>query len=121
MSDWVRPLFRATGASGEWHVPRIKGLTTTTYCGENIEGPIEVAREDKAERERCCSTCVTRLAAKSEGMMPQRPHQPMPRARKAVVKKPPAKKAVKTPAPKERRSKAPLTKRPVRRPRGRKS
>ena len=28
VSDWVRPLFRATGASDEWHAPRIKGLST---------------------------------------------------------------------------------------------
>jgi len=64
MSDWVRPLFRSAGASREWHAARSKGLTTVTYCQENIKGPLEVASEDKAEREGRCSRCITLLVAR---------------------------------------------------------
>lgn len=140
VADWVRPLFRAAGASLEWHAARSKGLTTVTYCEENIQGPLEIAREDKAEREgRCseCATCVvapqrtapllamgagpTALPAENRAKMsgpardmPRRP-EPRPQAPQAAVKRAAAKQAVKKSVPKKTSSKAAVAKRPVHR------
>lgn len=142
MTDWVRPLFRSAGASREWHAARSKGLTTVTYCEENIEGPLEIAREDKAEREGRCSRCAARLVA-PQGMaplramgaartalpadprgqasgpargMPRRP-EPSARPRQAALKQAAAKNAIKKSAPRKTPSKAAVAKRPVRRSR----
>ena len=142
MSDWVRPLFRTSGASREWHAARSKGLTTVTYCEENIKGPLEIASEDKAEREGRCSKCTTRVAT-PQGMAPLkamgaapaalaadprvkvsgparathlRP-EARPRASQAAVKQAAAKKAIKKSAPRKTSSKAAVAKRPVRRSR----
>ena len=60
MADWVRPLFHTASTSREWHAARSKGLSTVTYCGENIQGPLEIASEDKAEHEGRCVTCAAR-------------------------------------------------------------
>jgi hypothetical protein len=93
VADWVRPLFRATGASRAWHAPRIKSFTTVTYCEMNIDGPLEIAREDRAEREGRCATCATRLyplTARAAAV------------RQPVVKKAAATKSVKRPAPKKK-------------------
>ena len=79
VADWVRPLFRAAGASPAWHAPRIKSFTTVTYCEVNIDGPLEIAREDRAEREGRCATCANRLYP--------------PTARAAAVRQPVVKKA----------------------------
>ena len=92
MADWVRPLFRATGASGEWHAPRIKGLTTTAHCGKDLRGPLEVAREDRAENEGRCSTCATRLMS---------PKMLGASVKKVAVKKAAAKKSAHQPAAKK--------------------
>ncbi|HEV8534520.1 MAG TPA: hypothetical protein VGR87_02220 [Candidatus Limnocylindria bacterium] len=103
MADWVRPLFRATGASREWHAPRIKGLTTTTYCDKILEGALEIAREDRAEREGRCATCATHLTP------------PMLRSavKKAAVKKAALKRSVTKPAPKKTSIKAPVAMRSI--------
>ena len=95
-------MFRATGASAVWHAPRIKSVTTFTYCEVNIEGPLEIAREDRAEREGRCPTCATRL----------KPPQGLAAAdKKAVVKKAAAEKTADRPTPKKKTSKVPVTKR----------
>lgn len=104
MPDWVRPLFRATGASREWHAPRIKGVTTATYCGTSLEGPLEIAREDRAEREGRCATCATRVTP---------PTALGAAVNKAAVKMAAAKKSVNEPAPKKKSSRAPVAKRSV--------
>jgi hypothetical protein len=103
VADWVRPLFRATGASREWHAPQIKGLTTTTQCGETFEGALEIAREDRAEREGRCARCATHLT----------PSMPSPAVKDASVKKVAAKGSVTRPAPKKKSGKAPLAERSI--------
>ena len=121
MSQWVRLLNRVTSASAEWHIPRSKSFTTTTYCGKNLAGALEVASDDKAEREGRCSPCVTELAT-TQGIVPQRASRPMAQARttpvrKAVVKMTAAKTTVRKPVPKSPAGKAPVAKRRVRRSR----
>ena len=99
VSDWVRLLFRASRVSGEWHAPRIKGLTTTTHCGKSLDGPLEVAREDRAEREGRCSTCATRLTP---------PKVLGAAVKKATARKAAAKKSGSNPAAKRKSSSAPV-------------
>ncbi len=96
VADWVRPLIRATGASHAWHAPRIKSFTTVTYCEVNIDGPLEIAREDRAEREGCCATCATRLHPPTAGAAA---------VRQPVVKKAAATKSVNRPAAKKKPNK----------------
>lgn len=103
VADWVRPLFRATGASSEWHAPRIKSLTTTTYCGKTIEGALEVAREDRAERDGRCATCATRMT----------PPTLRAAVQEAAVKELRPKRSVTQPARKKKSSKAPVAKRSI--------
>jgi hypothetical protein len=122
VSQWVRLLNRITGASAEWHVPRSKSFTTTTYCGKNLAGPLEVASDDKAEREERCSPCMTHLAP-TQVIVSQRASQPLAQARTTPVKSAPAKmtaakKTVRKTAAAGRSGKAPVAKRPVRRSRG---
>jgi hypothetical protein len=122
VTQWVRLFNRVTGASAEWHIPRTKSFTTTTYCDTDLAGPLEVASDDKAEREGRCSPCVTHLAT-AQGIVPQRVSRPMARARttpvkKAAAKRTAAKRTVRKPAPKGRSGKAPVVKRRVRRSRG---
>jgi len=105
----------------EWHIPRSKSFTTTTYCGKNLAGPLEVASDDKAEREGRCSPCLTHLAT-TPVIVPQRASRPMAQARttpveRAAAKKTAAKRTVRKPAPKGRSGKAPVAKHPVRRSR----
>lgn len=125
MSDWVRPLFSGAGVSRTWHVPRLKTFTTTTECGESLEGPLEVAREERAERDGRCAKCVASLGATAGAAVPQRRAEPKPPTRSALVKRSAPvkraapKKAVKKPAPAKRAAKAPAAKRPVRRSRRR--
>ena len=70
MAGWVRPLYRDDRASSTWHVARDKGFTSTTYCGEKITGPLEIAtHEDKPEREGRCDTCV-RVEAEAREQSP---------------------------------------------------
>jgi hypothetical protein len=109
VADWVRPLFRATGASPVWHAPRIKSFATVTYCEVNIEGPLEIAREERAEREGRCATCATRL------MPPTAVKQPV--VKKAAA----ATKSVNRPAPKEKSNIVPVAKSSVRRSRRRRA
>ena len=126
MTEWVRLLSRVTSASAEWHVPRTKSFTTTTYCGTKLEGSLEVTSDEKAEREGRCSSCVTHLAT-TLGIVPQRPSRPMaqapatsvPRAaaKKTAAKKTAAKKTIRKVAPKGQSGRAPGAKRPVRRSR----
>ena len=120
MSQWVRLLNRVTGASAEWHVPRSKSFTTTTYCGKELQGPLEVASDDKAEREGRCSLCVTHIAP-TQRIAPQPASRPMAQARttpvKSAAKKTAATKMVGKPAPKGRSGQAPVAKRPLRRSR----
>jgi hypothetical protein len=119
VTQWVRLFNRVTSASAEWHIPRIKSFTTTTYCDTDLVGPLEVASDDKAEREGRCSPCVTHLAT-TQGIVPQRASRPMAQARTAPVKKAAAKKTAKTirkAAAKGRSGKAAVAKRPVRRSR----
>jgi len=121
VSQWVRLLSRVTSASAEWHVPQSKSFTTTTYCGKQLEGPLEVASDDKAQREGRCSPCLTHLAP-TQRIAPQPASRPMAQARTTPVKraaanKTAAKKMVRKPAPKGRSGKAPVAKRPVRRSR----
>jgi hypothetical protein len=130
VTQWVRLLSRVTTASAEWHVPRTKSFTTTTYCGTKLEGSLEVTSDERAEREGLCASCVTHLAATS-GIVPQRPSRPMAQApatsvaraaaKKTAAKKTAAKNTIKKPAPKGRSGKAPVVKRRVRRSRGRKT
>ncbi len=122
--QWVRPLIHLTSAAAEWHVPRTKSFTTTAYCGKELAGLLEVASDDKAEREGRCQSCVTRLAKTGEGSILQRTPQPVPQTRpspvikQAAAKKTTAKKALRKLAPtKGRRAKAPVEKRPLRRSR----
>jgi len=122
VTQWLRVFSRVTSASGEWHIPRTKSFTTTTYCGTELEGPLEVASDDKAEREGRCSSCVTHLAT-TQGIAPPRVSRPMAQARttpvkKAAAKKTAAKRTVRKPAPKGRSGKAAVAKRRVRRSRG---
>lgn len=119
MTQWVRLLSRVTSASVEWHVPRIKSFTTTTYCGTKLEGSLEVTSDEKAEREGRCSSCVTHLAT-TQGIVAQRVSRPMAQARttpvkKAAAKRTAAKRTVRKPAEKGRSGKAPVVKRRVRR------
>ena len=121
VTQWVRLLSRVTSASAEWHVPRTKGFTTTTYCGTKLEGSLEVTSAEKAEREGRCSSCVTHLAT-TLGIVPQRPSRPMAQAPttsvpRAAAKKTGAKKTIRKPAPKGRSGKTPVAKRRVRRSR----
>ncbi len=126
VTQWVRLLSRVTSASAEWHVPRTKSFTTTTHCGTKLEGPIEVATDDKAEREGRCSSCVTHLAT-TRGIEPQRPSRPIaqaPRtsvaraaAKKTAAKKTAARVTIRKLAPERRSGSAPVAKRPVRRSR----
>ena len=117
MSQWVRLLNRVTSASAEWHVPRTKSFTTTTYCGKELAGSLEVGSDGKAEREGRCSPCMTRLAS-TEGVVPHASWPIAPTSPEgAAAKKAAAKKTVTTTAPKGRSGKAPLAKRPVRRSR----
>ena len=119
MTQWLRVLSRVTSASAEWHIPRTKSFTTTTYCGTELEGPLEAASDDKAEREGRCSPCVTHLAT-TQGIVAQRVSGPMAQARMTPVKKAAAKRTAanrKSP-PKGRSGKAPVAKRRVRRLRG---
>ncbi len=117
MPQWVRPLDQSTKAAAEWHVPRTKSFTTTTYCGRNLAGPIEVTSDDKAEREGRCRPCLASLAPTREGIVPQRSLRPMPQTQTSPVKKTTkrivAKKTVRKPAPKGRSAKAPVAKRAV--------
>ena len=114
-----------TPAEAEWHAPQTKSFATTTHCGKVLEGAIEVASDEKAEREGRCSSCATRLAA-HEGTAQKAMPRPVAHARtspakKAAVKKTTtrtaAKKTVRKPAPKGRSGKAPVAKRPARRSR----
>jgi hypothetical protein len=120
VSQWVRLLNQVAGASAEWHLPRIKSFTVTTYCGRELAGPLEVASDDKAEREERCSPCMTHLPTKP-GSVPQRLSVPLAQAlstpvKNAVAKKTLAKATVRKPAPKGRSGQAHVAKRPVRRP-----
>jgi hypothetical protein len=122
VTQWLRVLSRVTSASPEWHIPRIKSFTTTTYCGTELEGPLEAASDDKAEREGRCSPCVTQLAT-TQGIVPQRVSRLMARARttpvkKVAAKRTAAKRTLRRLAPKGRSGKAPVVKRRVRRSRG---
>src|SRR5713226_9573202 len=85
VTQWVRLLSRVTGAAAEWHIPRIKSFTTTTYCSTDLRGPLEVASDDKAEREGRCSSCMTHLAT-TLGLVPQRLSRPMAQAPRTPVK-----------------------------------
>ena len=119
VSQWVRLLNRVTSASVEWHIPQTKSFTTTTYCGTELKGPLEVASDDKAEHEGRCSPCVTHLAT-TQGIVPRKGSRPMAQARttpvkRAMAKNTAAKTTVRKPAPKGRSGKAPVAKRPVRR------
>ena len=96
---------RATGASAVWHAPRIKSFTTVTYCEVNIEGPLEIAREDRAEREGRCATCATRLKP---------PTAPVAAVEQPVVKKAVVARSVNRPAPKKKSKKVRVAKRSVR-------
>ena len=121
VTEWVRLLSRVTSASAEWHVPRTKSFTTTTYCGTKLEGSLEVTSDEKAEREGRCSSCVTHLAT-TLGIVPQRPSRPMAQAPatsvpRAAAKQTAAKKTVGKPVPKGLTGRAPVAKRPVRRAR----
>ena len=118
MAQWVRLLNRNTSASAEWHVPRIKSFTTTTYCSKELAGSLEVASDDKAQREGRCPLCMTQLAS-TEGVAPRasRPMAPTSPVKGAAAKRAVAKKTVTTTAPKGRSGKAPLAKRAVRRSR----
>jgi hypothetical protein len=121
VSQSVRLLSRVTSASAEWHIPRSKSFTTTTYCDKELAGPLEVASDDKAEREGRCSPCVTHLAT-TPGIVPQRPSRPMAQARTtrlktAAAKKTAAKEMVRKAAAKGRSGKVPVAKRSVRRQR----
>ncbi|MGH2491491.1 MAG: hypothetical protein ACRDF9_08275, partial [Candidatus Limnocylindria bacterium] len=84
MSQWIRLLSRVTSTSPEWHLPLTKSFTTTTYCGTELAGPLEVASDDKAEREGRCSPCVTHLAP-TPASVPQRASRPMAQARTTPV------------------------------------
>lgn len=126
VTQWLRVLSRVTSASAEWHIPRTKSFSTTTYCGMELEGPLEAASDDKAEREGRCSPCVTHLTT-TQGIVAQRVSRPMAEARTTPVKKAgpkrtaakrtAAKRTVGKPAPKGRSGKAPVVKRRVRRSR----
>jgi hypothetical protein len=121
VTQWVRLFSRVTSASAEWHIPRIKSFTTTTYCDTDLAGPLEVASDDKAEREGRCSPCVTHLAT-NQGIVPERASQPTAQAsttpvKRAAAKKTAAKTTVRKPVPKRRSAKAPVAKRRVRRSR----
>lgn len=119
MTQWVRLFSRVTSASAEWHIPRIKSFTTTTYCDTDLAGPLEVASDDKAEREGRCSPCVSHLAT-TQGIVPQRASQPTAQASTTPVKRAAAKETAKTirkPAAGGRSGKAAVAKRPVRRSR----
>ena len=127
VSQWVRPLSQSTSAAAQWHAPQIRSYTTTTYCGKVLEGSIEVASDEKAEREGRCSSCATRLAARegtAQKVAPrpvaQTPTSPVKKAAvKKTAKTTTAKKSVGKPGPKGSSRKAPVAKRPVRRsPRG---
>jgi hypothetical protein len=122
VTQWVRLLSRVTGASAEWHVPQTKSFITTTYCGTKLEGSLEVASDEKAEREGRCSSCVTHLAT-TLGIAPHRPSRPTAQApttpvKRAVAKKTATTRTARKPAPKGRSRKAPVVKRRVRRSRG---
>ncbi len=100
-------------------MPRTKSFTTTTYCGKNLAGLLEVASDDKAEREGRCRPCVASLGPTREGIVPQRPPRPIPQTqtspvKKTAAKRTAAKKTVRKPAPKGRSAKAPVAKRAVR-------
>jgi hypothetical protein len=121
VSQWVRLLNQVVGASAEWHVPRIKSFTVTTYCGRELAGPLEVASDDKAEREGRCSPCVTHLPT-TPGIAPQRASQPIAQTpaspvKSAAANKTAAKKMVRKPVRKGRSGQAPVAKRRVRRSR----
>lgn len=121
VSQWVRLLSRVSGASADWHVPRTRSFATTTYCGQNLAGPLEVASDDKAERQERCWSCMTHLPT-TPGIVSQRTPRPLAQARttpvrKAAAKKIAAKKIVRKTVPKGRSGKAPVAKRPVRRSR----
>ena len=126
MTQWVRLLSRVTSASAEWHVPRTKSFTTTTYCGAKLEGSLEVTSDQKAEREGRCSSCVTHLAT-TLGLVPhqlswptaQAPTTSVARAaaKKTAARKTAVKETIRKPAPKGRSGKPPVAKRPVRRSR----
>jgi hypothetical protein len=125
VTQWVRLFNRVTGASAEWHIPRIKSFSTTTYCDTDLAGPLEVASDDKAEREGRCPPCVTHLAT-TLGIVPQRASLPVAQApttpiHKAAAEKTAAKKMVMKAAAKGRSGKAAVAKRPVRRSRRRKA
>lgn len=67
MSDWIRPLFREASASTTWHIARVKGATTTTFCGESIHGALEVASsEERTERDGRCEECRRASAERQE-------------------------------------------------------
>jgi hypothetical protein len=121
VSQWVRVLSRVTGASAEWHVPRTKSFTTTTYCRKELAGTLEVASDDKAERGERCSACMTHLAP-TQAIAPQRASRPMEQARstpakRAAAKKIAAKMTVRKTSRVVRSGKAPVAKAPARRPR----
>ncbi len=87
MPQWVRPLDQSTGP--EWHASRVRSFTTTAYCGKILSGTIELASEDKAERETRCPQCLTSLTprpvaspqVRAAAQKPQakRPAKPAPR------------------------------------------
>ena len=86
-----------------------------------LEGPLEAASDDKAEREGRCSPCVTHLST-TQGIVPQRVSRPTAQARttpitKGAAEKAAAKRTVRKPPPKGRSGKAPVVKRGVRRSR----
>jgi len=121
VTQWLRVLGRVTSASAEWHIPRTKSFTTTTYCGTELEGLLEAASDDKAEREGRCAPCVTNLA-RTQGIVARGVSRPMAEGRTTPVKKgapkrTAAKRTAGKPAPKGRSGRAPVVKRRVRRPR----
>ena len=98
MAQWVRPLDRSTGA--EWHAARVRSFTTTAYCGRILAGTIELASEDKAERETRCPHCMRSLA--SSQAVSEAPRVPV-RKQVTQAKKAPAKSPAKVTSKKSAR------------------
>lgn len=67
MPEWIRPLYREAATSPTWHVAHDKGVTTTTFCGEKIHGPLEIAtHEERTERDGRCEQCGRLFAERRE-------------------------------------------------------
>src|SRR2546428_771867 len=88
MPQWVRPLNQSTGA--EWHAARVRSFTTTAYCGKVLSRTIELASEEKAERETRCPQCMKSLAPSQVVTPPTRvtPRKQVTPANKAQAKGP---------------------------------